>query len=149
MLGPAIDTLVVCTLTALAILITGAWKETGVDGVTVTVNAFNKAIPHVGGYVLFVSVLIFAITSLFSLSYYGEKSVAFMIGRKKAHYYRIIYVASIILGAVASLNFIINVIDAFYAMMAIPTMISALWLAPKVMQATKKYFAKMKEEKIL
>lgn len=149
MLGPAIDTLLVCTLTALAILVTGTWTESGIDGITVTVHAFNKAIPYVGGYVLFIAVLIFSITSLFSLSYYGEKSLAFLIGTKKAHVYRIVYVLSIVLGSVASLNFIINVIDSFYAMMAIPTMISALWLAPKVMQETKKYFSKMKEKGIL
>lgn len=149
MLGPAIDTLLVCTLTALAILITGAWKETGVDGVTVTVHAFNKAIPGFGGYVLFISVLIFAITSLFSYSYYGEKSLAYLIGTQKAKKYRIVYVLTILLGALASLSFIINVIDAFYAMMAIPTMISALWLAPKVMEETKKYVAKMKKKGIL
>ena len=144
MLGPAIDTLLVCTLTALAILVTGTWTEAGIDGITVTVHAFNKGIPFIGSYVLFLAVLIFAITSLFSLSYYGEKSLAFIIGRKKAHYYRIVYVLSVILGAVASLTFIINLIDAAYAMMAIPTMISALWLSPKVMEETKKYFAKMK-----
>ena len=149
MLGPAIDTLVVCTLTALAILITGSWSESGVDGVTVTVNAFNKAIPGIGGYVLFISVLIFAVTSLFSYSYYGEKSLAYLIGTQKAKKYRIVYVFTILLGAMASLTFIINVIDAFYAMMAIPTMISAIWLSPKVMQETKKYFKKMKKEGIL
>jgi len=149
MLGPAIDTLLVCTLTALAILITGTWTESGVDGVTVTVLAFNKAIPGIGGYVLFVAVLIFAVTSLFTYSYYGEKSLSYLIGTKKAKSYRYIYVLTILVGALASLSFIINVIDAFYAMMAIPTMISAIWLAPKVMQETKKYFKKMKEEGIL
>ena len=70
-----------------------------------------------------------------------------MIGRKKARQYRVIYVLTIVLGAVASLTFIISIIDAFYAMMAIPTMISALWLSPKVMEETKKYFAKLKESK--
>lgn len=149
MLGPAIDTLVVCTLTALAILVTGTWQESGIDGITVTVHAFDKAIPYVGGYVLFIAVLIFSITSLFSLSYYGEKSLAFLIGTQKAHVYKIVYVLSIVLGAVASLTFIINVIDSFYAMMAIPTMISAIWLAPKVMDETKKYFSRMKEKGIL
>jgi alanine or glycine:cation symporter, AGCS family len=149
MLGPAIDTLVVCTLTALAILITGTWTEAGVDGVTVTVHAFDKAIPGFGGYILFIAVLIFAITSLFSYSYYGEKSLAYLIGTQKARKYRIVYVLTILLGALASLTFIINVIDAFYAMMAIPTMISAIWLSPKVMEETKKYFAKMKEQGIL
>ncbi|MCF6352418.1 MAG: alanine:cation symporter family protein, partial [Cyclobacteriaceae bacterium] len=66
-----------------------------------------------------------------------------------AHFYKVVYVLSIVLGAVASLDFIINVIDSFYAMMAIPTMISALWLAPKVMEETKKYFLKMKKKGLL
>ena len=147
MLGPAIDTLLVCTLTALAILLTGTWTEAGIDGVTVTVHAFNKAIPNYGGYVLFIAVLIFAVTSLFSYSYYGEKGLSYLIGRKKARQYRVVYVLTIVLGAVASLTFIISLIDAFYAMMAIPTMISALYLSPKVMEETKRYFAKLKESK--
>ncbi len=144
MLGPFIDTIVVCTLTALAILITGAWQDANSSGVTVTVNAFNTAIPGFGMYILMVCVSIFAITSLFSYSYYGTKCLSFIAGAKHKHYYNYFYVASIVFGAVASLTSIISLIDAAYALMSIPTMISAIILAPKVKKAAKKYFSELR-----
>ena len=143
MLGPAIDTLIVCTLTALAIIITGVWQSGSADGVTLTVNAFDQAMPVVGKYLLFVSVFIFAITSLFSFSYYGKKSLAFIVGPNRGKYYNILYIISIVFGSVASMRAVISLFDAAYAMMAIPTMVSALLLAPKVMEETKKYFKKL------
>ena len=143
MIGPAIDTLLVCTLTALAILITDQWHSTSSEGVTVTLDAFNAGIPY-GGYILALCAAIFAITSLFSLSYYGEKCYGFLFGAHRKKQYIVLYVSSIIIGSVASLKAIISLIDGMYATMAIPTVISALILSPKVMKETKKYFAKMK-----
>jgi alanine or glycine:cation symporter, AGCS family len=147
MLGPAIDTLVVCTLTAITILITDTWHTSSREGVSVTLHAFNTAIPY-GGYILALCAFIFAITSLFSLSYYGEKCYAFLFGAHRKKQYILLYISSIIIGSVASLKAIISLIDGMYATMAIPTMISAIILAPKVMKETKKYFANMKEQKI-
>jgi len=145
MLGPAIDTLIVCTMTALAILITNVWQTTDADGVTLTVNAFNKALPtnNLGGYLLVISVLTFSLSSLFTLSYYGTKCFSYLVGAHRAHYFNYFYVFSIILGSVASISAIINLIDGMYALMAIPTMTSALLLAPKVRAAAKKYFAEL------
>ncbi len=148
MLGPIIDTVIVCTLTALSILITGTWQNGGVEGVTVTVNAFDKAIPQYGVYILMLCVTIFATTSLFSYSYYGTKCLGFLIGAKYKHIYNYIYVGSIVFGAVASLDAIISLIDSSYALMSIPTMISAILLAPKVKKEAKKYFKKLNEEKM-
>ncbi len=144
MLGPAIDTLIVCTLTALAILITGVWKESGSNGVTLTVEAFEAAIPGYGGYILTLCATIFAVTSLFSLSYYGEKCFSYLFGADKKNYYNYFYVSSIILGAIASLTSIIGLIDGLYATMAFPTVISAILLSPKVKKAAKKYFGELK-----
>jgi len=79
MLGPVIDTIIVCTLTALAILITGVWQTNEGDGVTLTLSAFDSAIPVLGKYVLIACILIFATTSLFSLSYYGSKCWSFFV----------------------------------------------------------------------
>ncbi|MDN5200056.1 alanine/glycine:cation symporter family protein [Fulvivirgaceae bacterium BMA10] len=146
MLGPAIDTLVVCTLTALAILITGTWQNTTDSGVTITVNAFNQAIPGFGMYILVACVTIFAMTSLFSYSYYGTKCFSFIAGAKNKRYFNYFYVATIVFGAVASLKAIISLIDAAYALMSIPTMVSAILLAPKVKRAAKKYFSKLEAE---
>ena len=82
MLGPAIDTLLVCTLTALAILITDTWHTGSREGVSVTLDAFNAGLPF-GGYILALCASIFAITSLFSLSYYGEKCYGYLFVIKK------------------------------------------------------------------
>ncbi len=144
MLGPAIDTLVVCTMTALAILITNVWRTTDADGVTLTVRAFNSAIPYnLGGYLLVISVLTFSFSSLFTLSYYGTKCFSYLVGAQKSHYFNYFYVFSIILGSVASISAVINLVDGMYAMMAFPNMIAALLLAPKVKAAAKDYFSRM------
>lgn len=142
MMGPAIDTLVVCTLTALAILIAGVWQTSESNGVTLTVEAFNTVIPGFGGYILTLCATIFAVTSLFSLSYYGQKCFSYLFGAEKKHYYNYFYVLSIIVGSVASLSAIMSLIDGLYATMAIPTMISALFLSPKVRAAARDYFGK-------
>ena len=144
MLGPAIDTLIVCTLTALAILITGAWHSETKEGVSITLSAFDTAIPY-GSVILTICASTFAITSLFSLSYYGEKCYGYLFGAKNQSNYRYFYVFSIILGSVASLDAIISLIDGMYATMAIPTMISALILAPKVKKAANTYYEKLKK----
>lgn len=146
MLGPVIDTIIVCTLTALAILITGSWQTSEGDGVTVTLTAFDSAIPVVGKYVLIACILIFATTSLFSLSYYGSKCWSFLFGASTTRYYEYFYVISIIVGAVSSLTAIISLIDAMYALMAIPTMTSAILLSPKVLKESKAYFGRLKNK---
>ena len=151
MMGPFIDTIVVCTLTALAIILTGTWQTSGASGVTMTATAFNNAMPGFGSYVLVVCVMIFAFTSLFSYSYYGTKCFSFLFGAKYKHLYNYFYVLTIIFGAVVSITAVINLIDGLYAMMAIPTMVSGLLLSPKVMAAAKDYFVRMKafrEEKV-
>lgn len=141
MLGPAIDTILVCTMTALAIIITGAWKGEG-DGITLTIQAFEQAMPGVGAYILMLCASIFSLTTLFTFSYYGTKCLGFLIGAERKHYYNYFYVASILFGSVASLQAAISTIDGMYAMMAIPTMVSGVLLAPKVMEAAKVYFGK-------
>jgi alanine or glycine:cation symporter, AGCS family len=146
MLGPAIDTLLVCTLTALVILGTGVYEaqlgaqDTGLLGVTLTLDAFNQAIPGIGGYLLSVCILIFAISTLLSYSYYGVKCMSYLFGVKYGNYYNYIYIGTIVIGAVASLTFVVSLIDGGFALMAIPTMISAILLAPKAMKAAKDYF---------
>lgn len=139
MLGPAIDTLVVCTLTALAILVTGVWETTSSNGVSLTASAFSSALPGFGNYLLLICIAVFSISSLFSYSYYGGKCMAFLLGADKKHYYNYIYILSIVLGATTSLSMMINLIDGFFALMAIPTMLSTIILAPRVMKEVKRY----------
>lgn len=143
MMGPAIDTLLICTMTALAILVTGEWKTSEANGVTLTVNAFEHALPGWGTYLLVISVLTFALSSLFTYSYYGSKCLGYIIGANRQHYYNYFYVFAVILGAVASIDAVINLIDGMYALMAIPTMTSALLLSPKVKAAAIDYFNRM------
>lgn len=143
MLGPAIDTLIVCTLTALTLLITGVWDDGNAEGVSVTISAFESALPY-GSYILMLCAATFAITSLFSLSYYGEKCYGYLFGAQRKAQYRILYVGSIIIGAVASMDAIISLIDGMYATMAIPTMVSAILLAPTVRRLSREYFGNMK-----
>jgi len=143
MLGPFIDTLIVCTLTALAILVTGVWQTSGSNGVSLTASAFSNAMPGYGNYILLLCISIFSISSLLSYGYYGTKCMSFLFGAHNKHYYNYIYLSSILVGAVSSLDVIINLIDGFFALMAIPTMIATILLAPKVMQLAKKYFSKL------
>jgi alanine or glycine:cation symporter, AGCS family len=137
MLGPFIDTIIVCTLTAMAILVTGVWNTTAENGVSLTNNAFQTSIPYVGSYLLMACIAVFSISSLFSFSYYGTKCTAYLFGSKHAFKYNYFYLASILLGSVASLDMMINLIDGMYALMAIPTMVATIILAPKVVKKLK------------
>jgi AGCS family alanine or glycine:cation symporter len=143
MLSPAIDTLLVCSLTALAILVTGVWKTSEASGVTLTVTAFESSLGFTGKILLLISAFFFAITSLFSYSYYGNKAISFLFGVKAGRYYDYFYLSTIILGAILSMRDVMNIIDIAYALMAIPTMVSGFILAPKVMKEAKAYFARL------
>ena len=140
MLGPAIDTLMVCTLTALAILVTGVWETTSDNGVSLTASAFNHAMPGYGAYLLMICVLIFSVSSLFSYAYYGSKCLSFLIGADKKHYYNYIYIISIILAVTTPFSMMLNLIDGVFALMAIPTMLATIIMAPRVVKDIKGYF---------
>lgn len=147
MLGPFVDTIVVCTLTALAILLTGVWQNSENDGVRLTLEAFELGIPVYGKYLLMLSVLVFALSTMFTYSYYGQKCTSYLFGADKASYYNYFYLATIVVGAVASLEVVVSFVDGMYAVMAFPNMIAALYLSPKVRAASKDYFARMKAQK--
>ncbi|HSF53876.1 MAG TPA: alanine/glycine:cation symporter family protein [Algoriphagus sp.] len=144
MLGPFVDTIVVCTLTALVILLTGVWENSENDGVQLTLEAFEIGIPVYGKYLLMISVLVFALSTMFTYSYYGHKCTNYLFGAEKAHYYNYFYLGTIVVGAVASLEVVVSLVDGMYAVMAFPNMIAALYLSPKVRAASKDYFARMK-----
>lgn len=144
MLGPFIDTVVVCTLTALVILLTGVWETTENDGVRLTLSAFEMGLPGFGKYLLMMAVLVFALSTMFTYSYYGHKCFNYLFGAEKAKYYNYFYLVTIVGGAVVSLEVVVSFIDGMYAIMAIPTMISTIYLAPKVKAATKDYFERMR-----
>jgi len=143
MMGPVIDTLLVCTMTALAILVTGVWQSTEANGVTLTLNAFNEAFPTFGSPILVLCVLIFSVSSMLTYSYYGTKCLGFLIGAENQHWYNYFYVISIVFGSIATLKAVYSLFDAMFALMAIPTMISAIILAPKVLEEARSYFGRI------
>ncbi len=140
MLEPAIDTLLICTMTAFALLMTGAWTDTTVDGITMTAVAFQTGIPGLGLYLLILCVFIFSITTMFTYSYYGTKCLNFLGGAHRKHYYNYFYVFSIFVGSITTIGMVVNLIDGMFAMMAIPTMIGTILLAPRVIDASRDYF---------
>lgn len=144
MLGPAIDTLIVCTLTALAILVTGVWQSSDANGVSLTATAFQNGLPLLGKHGLLACILVFSISSLFSYSYYGTKCMSFLFGAHNKKYYNIVYIISILVGATTSLTMMINLIDTFFAFMAIPTMLATIIMAPRVVKEAKRYFSTLK-----
>ena len=142
MLGPIIDTIIVCTMTALAIIITGVWKTGGDDGVTLTATAFDAAIPVYGNYLLILSVAVFSLSTMFAYPYYGNKCFSYVFGVKYSLFYKLVFVSGICVGATMNLKAVVSLFDAAFALMAIPTMIASILLAPKVMQAAKEYVGK-------
>ena len=146
MLSPAIDTLLVCSLTGFAILVTGVWQTSEANGVTLTANAFEGALGGTGRFLLLICGFFFAVTSLFSYSYYGNKAMSFIAGVKAGTYYNYFYLATVVFGAVATMQDVMNIIDIAYAIMAIPTVVSGIVLAPKVMKEAKAYFSRLEKE---
>jgi AGCS family alanine or glycine:cation symporter len=146
MLGPIIDTLIVCTCTALVILISGVWSSGDDNGVSLTVNAFNTLFLDYSAVILAVLVGVLSLSTVFTFWYYGSKCLGFLIGARHQHHYVWVYLILVVLGAVASLSTVIKVVDSMYALMALPTMIASLRLAPRVNRAARAYFARSRDD---
>ncbi|MCL2920103.1 alanine/glycine:cation symporter family protein [Shewanella litorisediminis] len=146
MLGPAIDTLLVCTATALIILISGVWEQGGANGISLSSAAFAETIPGVGPYLLLICVCFFAITTIFTQAFYGSQCFAFLFGARRERWYLYLYLLAILFAATNSLTDIVNIIDGAYGLMAIPTMTAALLLAPRVRAAAKDYFRRLRSQ---
>ncbi|WP_425234529.1 alanine/glycine:cation symporter family protein [Ulvibacterium sp.] len=144
MLGPFIDTIVVCTLTAIVIILSGAYLEAESNGILMTLIAFKKTLFGFGDVLLMVIVSAFALSTLFTYSYYGVKCLSFLTNAKIGKYYNWYFVGTIVFAAVASVDLVINLIDLAYALMVIPNMLAVLYLSPKVNQQMKIYFEKRK-----
>ncbi|MEX1236978.1 MAG: alanine:cation symporter family protein, partial [Pseudomonadales bacterium] len=143
MMGPIIDTLIICTATALIILISGVWQNGDANGVTLTAQAFEASIPNIGIYILVTCIVFFSVSTIFSYSYYGSKCLGFLIGADKQHLYNYVIVAMMIVASLLSLDAMVGLVDGAFALMAIPTTVSALLLSPRVMHAARLYFAKL------
>ncbi len=142
MLGPFIDTIIVCTVTAVVILLSGTWMTGDANGVTLTTQAFTAELGLVGHAILVISVLTFSLSTMIGYSYYGGKCTNYLFGTRWIQGYNLIYVLTLIIGAMVTIDMVINFIDGMFAIMAIPTVISTVLLSPKVMEEARRYFSK-------
>ncbi len=134
-----IDTLIVCTMTGLVLVLTGAWSN-GQTGAELTTTAFKAGMPG-GAYIVTLGIILFAYSTILGWCYYGEKSIEFLFGVKSVLPYRVVFVCFVGLGAVAKLNLVWNISDTLNGLMAIPNLIGLLLLTPVIVSETKKYFS--------
>jgi len=140
MMGTFIDTIIICSITGLAIVVTGAYTS-GESGAALSMLAFSTALPYVGEYVVTIGLIVFAFTTIVGWSFYGEKSVYYIFGQKAIIPFRILWVLVIPLGSMMDLKFIWLLADTLNAFMAIPNLIAIALLSPVIFKLTKEYFA--------
>ncbi|WP_225744823.1 sodium:alanine symporter family protein [Marinilactibacillus sp. Marseille-P9653] len=134
------DTLVLCTITALVIVMTGAY-DTGLDGAPLTTAAFEEGLAY-GGYVVTFGLIFFAFSTLLGWSYYGERCMEFLFGPKSIIVYRLVYLPLIVVGSVGGLRAVWALADTLNGLMALPNLIGLLILSPVIVKLTKEYFGK-------
>ena len=146
MLGTFIDTILICSITGLVIIISGQWTS-GESGAALTSTAFNQILPGIGGYLVAIALAIFAFTTIVGWSVYGERCATYLFGHKAILPFRIIFVLALPVGATMSLDFVWLLGDTLNAMMAIPNLIALAVLSPVVIKLTKGYFTADRDEK--
>ena len=139
MLGTFIDTLVICSITGLVIVISGAWTA-GESGAALTSAAFDQVLPGWGGYLVAISLAVFAFTTIVGWSVYGERCAEYLFGPKAVLPFRLLFIIALPVGALMELNFVWLLGDTLNAMMAIPNLIALAVLSPVVFTLTKNYF---------
>jgi AGCS family alanine or glycine:cation symporter len=140
MMGTFLDTIVVCTMTALAIVASGAWTS-GETGATLTQLAFQSAMPGVGDEIVAISLAIFALTTILGWSFYGERCWNYLVGPRSILPFRLLWTAAVFIGAVTHLDLAWTVADTLNALMAVPNLIALLALAPVVVRLTREQLA--------
>lgn len=144
MTGTFIDTLIICTLTGLTILVTGQWSVEGLVGAPLTQAAFASVFGQPGALALTISLVLFAYTTILGWSYYGERCIEFLFGTKSILPYRLVFVAMVALGGFLKLDLIWTIADIVNGLMALPNLIALLALSPVIIKETRQYFAKKK-----
>ncbi|UCD57572.1 MAG: alanine:cation symporter family protein, partial [Candidatus Hydrogenedentota bacterium] len=143
MLGPFVDTLLVCSTTALVIISTGAWTNTeNLSGVNLTILAFDSGLPGFGKYVVSAGVTLFAYSTMISWSYYGEKCIEYLAGSWAITPYRWVYITVLFLGCIWKLQPVLDFSDIMYACMIVPNLTGTLLLAFRVRRATEDYMTR-------
>ncbi len=138
-----IDTLVVCTMTALIILISPFWEQ-GVSPGTITMESFKLYLGSFGGYVVIVSTVLFAYSTILGWSYYGEKAFEYLLGERFVRLYRVLFIAGVMVGSMMKLEFVWNFSDLTNGLMAIPNLIALILLSKVVASESKRYFETLK-----
>ena len=138
MLGTFIDTIIVCTITGLVIVISGLW-DGGPNGAALTSQAFEMGLPGVGSHGVSIGLTLFAFTTMLGWAFYGEKCLEYLLGTKVILPYRILWVIAVYTGTVLKLSFVWLLADTLNALMAIPNLIGLLLLSPVVFKITKEY----------
>lgn len=137
MLGTFFDTLVICTITGLAIITSGVW-QTGESGAPLTSAAFGAALPGIGEYMVVIGLAVFAFTTMLGWSVYGERCVEYLFGVKAIKPFRVLWTLAVPLGALAELDLIWLLADTFNALMALPNLVALILLSPVVFKLTQK-----------
>lgn len=147
MLGPFIDTIVVCSLTAFVILSSGLETVGVVSGVSLTADAVQSTLGAPGRVLLVLIVMMFAVSTMVSYSYYGRRCFAYLFGARSDWLYIWLYLIGLFVGALVDIETVVNLIDSALALMAVPNLIATLLLAPKVKQAAFDYFDRLRTGK--
>ncbi|MCG2726990.1 MAG: sodium:alanine symporter family protein [Elusimicrobia bacterium] len=147
--GPFIDTLIICTLTALVVVVTGAWSS-GLKGVSMTTEAFSIGLAPIGlsvigSHIVAVGLLLFALSTAISWSYYGDRAMGYLFGKKAIKPYRLVYCGFCFLGAIWGIDLVWSACDMVITFMAIPNLIAMLLLSGVIVKETKDYFDKKKD----
>ncbi|MDP7358880.1 MAG: sodium:alanine symporter family protein [Pseudomonadales bacterium] len=141
MLGTFIDTIIICTITGLVIVASGAW-QTGASGASLTASAFDAGLPVIGQYIVTLGLAVFAFTTIIGWSFYGERCTEYLFGIKAVPVFRLIWVAAIPIGATQELNAAWLIADTLNAMMALPNLVALILLSPVVFGLTREYLQK-------
>ena len=139
MLGPAIDSGLVCTLSAIPMIIAGNYEVEGIKGLSIALGSFDTLIPVAGKYLLMVLVTVFAFSTMFSYSYYGRTCAEYLFGKDKARFYNWFYLLMLLIASVVALDVVVSIMDLAFALMSVPTMYAVFRLSPKVVKALKEY----------
>jgi AGCS family alanine or glycine:cation symporter len=138
MLGTFIDTLIICTMTGLVLIVSGAW-DSDLEGAAMTLMVFDSELPF-GGNILSLCIILFAFTTMLGWSYYGERCAQFLVGPKVVMPFRVLWVIGVFVGTQMSLGLVWKMSDSLNGMMAIPNLIALLLLSPVVFKLTQEYF---------
>ena len=152
MTGTFIDTIVICTMTGISVVIAGSWMNPDLEGVEITMDAFQKGLPfppEVATFCLMICLVFFAFTTILGWNYYGERCVEYLFNRNQSVVkgYRWLYIEAVFIGPYMTVAAVWNIADVFNALMAFPNLVALLALNGVVVRESKDYFARLKTMK--